>query len=355
MVSIGHRLHRGRTLNATPELPLSGIAVLDLGRYYQAPYAAFLLAMAGADVIKVEAVGGEPMRVRRGGQTSYAQAMLNSNKRNVTLNFKHARGRELLLELAKRSDVLIENFAAGVMDRLGVGYAVLSAQNPRLVYASGTGFGLSGPDRDGLALDPVIQAHAGIASVTGAPDGPPFKAGPAVADFLGGTHLYGGIVTALLQRERSGRGRLVEVALQEAVYPALATNLAQLYYQGPESVRTGNRHGALAPYGFFRAREGYVGLLCTTEEQWRRLLAAMGRTDLQDDPRFATNKVRVANLEQTELGAVVLPHSPIRYHGCEREPLVPSGRLGQDNADVYRNRLGLSHSELEKLREEGVI
>jgi crotonobetainyl-CoA:carnitine CoA-transferase CaiB-like acyl-CoA transferase len=396
-------------MGSTPNLPLSHVTALDLGRYYQAPYAGFLLAMAGADVIKIESVAGEPLRSRMGGQTSYAQALLNSNKRNVTLNLKHARGRELLCELVRRADVLIENFAAGVMDRLGVGYERLRAENPRLIYASGTGFGLSGPDRDALALDPVMQAHAGIAAVTGEPGGPPIKAGPAIADFLGGTHLYGGIVTALLERERSGSGRLIEVALQEAVYPALATNLAALHYKGPQGVRTGNRHSALAPYDFYRARDGYIALLCTTEDQWRRLCAAMQRPDLLSDPRFASNRARVAHLEQTtaqveawtqqhsraelfeqakragvvaaavreldevmrdahmhergmlvptehpELGPIVLPRSPIRYHGTELPALVPAALLGEHNANVYGEWLGLPAAELEKLQQEGVI
>src|SRR6188472_1851132 len=134
--------------NEQADLPLSGLKVLDLGRYYQAPYAAFLMAMAGADVVKVEPVQGEPLRrpLAAGAKASYAQALLNSNKRAITLNLKQPRGAELLRRLSARLDVLIENFAPGVMDRLGIGYDVLQAQNPRLVYASGTGFGLSGPD-----------------------------------------------------------------------------------------------------------------------------------------------------------------------------------------------------------------
>ena len=193
--------------------PLDGLRVLDLGQYYQGPYAGLLLAMAGADVVKIEPPGGEPLRRRMGGATSYAQALLNSNKRSLELDLKQPRGVELLGDLAARADVLIENFAPGVMDRLGVGSRELCARNPRLVYASGTGFGSTGPDRDGLALDVVVQAVAGVMSVTGASDGPPTKAGPQVADFLSGVHLYGAIVTALYERERTGQGRHVEVAM----------------------------------------------------------------------------------------------------------------------------------------------
>lgn len=389
--------------------PLQGVVVLDLGRYYLAPYAGFLLAMAGADVIKIENVDGEPMRSRRGGGTSYAIALLNANKRAITLNLKHARGRDLLRALVQRADVLLENFAPGMLERAGLGYGALSELNPRLVYGSGSGFGLSGPDRDGLALDPVIQAHAGVVAVTGPSDGPPFKAGPAVADFAAGTHLYAGVVTALYDRERSGRGRLVEVAMQETLYPTLTSNLASMHYQGAGSARSGNRHGAVAPYNLYRARDGYVAVLCTTEEQWRKLLLAMGRPELGEDPRFANNKARLTNIAQTdaeveawtrgldraevfaqakrvgipaapvreldevmqdphmhergmlqwvehpEVGRMVATRSPIRYHGSALPELHPAGRLGQHNADVYSGWLGLTEDELSVLQHDRTI
>jgi len=391
--------------------PLAGINVIDLGRYYNGPYAGFLLAQAGARVVKIEPVQGEPLRRRfdEGAKASFAQAMLNSNKRDVTLNLKHPRGRELLLALAERADVVLENYAPGVMDELGVGYAVLTEQNPRLVYASGTGFGLSGPDRDALALDTVVQASGGITGVTGAPDGPPVKAGPAIADFLAGVHLYAGIVTALFERERTGRGRLVEVAMQEAVYPTLATNLATLFYKGEAAVRSGNRHGAIAPYNLYRASDGHVALLCTTDEQWQRLARAIGGDALASDARFVANKGRMQNLEaldavvegwtsartraevfraarehgvvaapvrtltevmhdphmhergmlrfvdHPDLGRIVVPGSPIRYGGTPPIELEPSASLGQHNDEIYGGLLGLGAAELAGLRRDGVI
>ena len=400
-----------RPADAQSPRPLEGVRVLDLGRYYQAPYAAHLMAMAGAEVIKVEPVAGEPMRrpPKSGSKASFALAMLSSNKRGITLNLKHPRGRELLLGLAPHVSVLIENFAAGVMDRLGVGYEALRARNPRLVYASGTGFGLTGPDRDRLAMDPVAQAVGGITGVTGPQDGPPYKAGASVADFLGGTHLYGGIVTALLQVERTGRGGLVEVALQEAIYPALASSLAALHYKGLQAVRQGNRQGSISPFNVYRARDGYVTLLCTTDDQWRRLAQAMGQPELARDERFATNKARMADeartdavveawtsahtraqiyeqarqggvvaapvrtldevmadpamhergmletIEHPDLGRVVMPTSPIRYQGQTPPPLQPSPGLGEHNAEVYGDLLGLSQAELDDLSEQGVI
>lgn len=394
--------------------PLAGISVLDLGQIYQGPYAAFLMAKAGADVIKVEPIHGEPSRIRAnvGRGASLSMAMLNSNKRGITLNLKCERGRELLCEMVRRADVLIENFAPRVMDGLGVGWTALHEVNPRLIYASATGFGLSGPDHENLAMDLTIQAYSGIMSVTGFPDDPPTRAGPSIADFLGGVHLYGGIVTALYERTISGKGRLVEVAMEEAVYPTLASNLGLLYSaKGATPPRVGNRHGglALAPYNVYRANDGYVAVICVTEGHWRNLLVAMGREELATDSRFATNRERVAFLADTDevvqdwaaklsrqeifeltrrhripsapvrdlrevmndphmharrmlewvddpdLGRVVLPSTPIRLHGTDRVDPVPSPHLGEHNNDVYEEWLGLSRDDIEDLRRGGVI
>ncbi len=395
-------------------LPLAGIVVVDLGQVYQGPYAAFLMAKAGADVIKVEPVHGEPSRTRAkvGRGASLSMAMLNTNKRGVTLNLKSERGCELLRAMVERADVLVENFAPGVMDGLGVGWSVLHEVNPRLIYASATGFGLSGPDHANLAMDLTIQAYAGMMSITGFPDGPPVRSGATVADFLGGIHLYGGIVTALYERTISGEGRLVEVAMEEAVYHTLTSNLGMLYNTGGAiPPRVGNRHGglALAPYNVYPTNDGHVAILCLTEGHWKNLLVAMGRTDLETDPRFTTNRKRVEFLADTDavvqgwteqhsrqelfeltrrhripsapvrdlrevmndphmhargmlewvddpdLGRVVLPSTPIRLHGTERVKTVSSPLLGQHNHEVYESWLGLSHDEVDGLRRDGII
>jgi crotonobetainyl-CoA:carnitine CoA-transferase CaiB-like acyl-CoA transferase len=314
--------------------------------------------------------------------------------------------------MTKRADVLLENFAPGVMERLGVGWEALHAANPRLVYASGTGFGLSGPERDSLAMDLTIQAVSGIMSVTGFPDGPPVKAGPAVVDFLGGIHLYAAVVTALYERQLTGEGRLVEVAMQETVYPTLASNLAFLYNsEGETPPRTGNRHGglAIAPYNVYPATDGHVAVICVMDAHWVALAEALGRPELAQDPRFSTNAARVRHLAETDaivegwtrgltrreifeatkrhrvpsapvrdlrevmhdphmhargmlewidhpdLGRIVVPGSPLRYHGADRVPTTPSPRLGQHNAEVYGEWLGLAEDEIAALRAEGVI
>src|SRR3984893_18193406 len=204
--------------------PLSDVTVLDFGQIFQGPYASFLMAKAGAFVIKIEPPRGEPGRRRAepGKSATLPFAMLNQNKHAITLNLKHEHGRALLAAMVERADVLLENFSPGTMDDLGVGWNWLHELNPRLIYATGTGFGISGPDRDNLAMDMTIQAASGIMSVTGFPDGPPVKAGPTLVDFMGGIPLYAGILTALYDRDRSGTGRLVEVAMQETGWPSRA-------------------------------------------------------------------------------------------------------------------------------------
>ena len=379
--------------------PLAGVTVIDLTQIYNGPYATFMMAMAGAEVIKVEQPGGEHLR-RRGvvGGVALPFAMLNANKRAVTLNLKSERGRDLLIQMVRRVDMLVENFAPGTMDRLGVGWEVLSLANSRLVYGSSSGYGLSGPNRDYPAMDLTVQAMSGIMSITGFPDRPPVKAGPALCDFFGGIHLYGAIVTALYDREKTGRGRLVEVAMQEAVYATLSSSLGLMFGDGAVPARTGNRHSGMAesPYNVYPTRDGYIAIICVGEAHWRSLLGAMGRDDLLADPRFATLKSRVAHMDlvdeivagwtagfdkqplfdlliarhvpcapvrdlaevvndphmhargaleridHPELGPITVPRSALRFEGTALTELTPSGQLGAENDSVYGEWLGLS-------------
>jgi CoA:oxalate CoA-transferase len=394
--------------------PLAGIIVLDFGQIYQGPYATFLMAKAGADVIKIEPPGGEPLRRRviaTGGDTTLPMAMLNANKRAVTLNLKSPAGKDLLKQMVTRADVLVENFSPGALDSLGVGYDVLKQINPALVYATGTGFGISGPDRDNLAMDFTIQAASGIMSVTGDPDGPPMKAGPTLVDFMGGIHLYAAVVTALLQRSATGQGQLVEVAMQEAVYSTLASSYDYHVRTGKVPPRAGNRQAGLssAPYNAFRTNDGWVAIHVVTEAHWQNLLRAMGRTDLMDDPRFSSNPARTRNMEATEdlvtawtiglgkaevaaaakhykipvapvrnavevmndphmhargmlqqidhpsLGPIIVPNSPLRLHGADPVEPVPSPALGQHNLEIYGSWLGLGVIGVETLQRSGAI
>ena len=393
--------------------PLEGVTVIDLGQIYNGPYCTFLMAMAGANIIKVEAKGGENLR-RRGvvGGAALPFAMLNSNKSFATLNLKKPRGVELLKQMVRKGDILVENFAPGAMERLGVGYETLRQINPRLIYGAGSGYGRSGPNRNYPAMDLTVQAMAGIMSVTGFPDKPPVKAGPALCDFFGGVHLYGAIMTALYEREKTGVGRLVEVSMQEAVYASLASNLG-LHYSAGNSVpaRTGNRHGGLAesPYNVYPTSDGFIAIICVSETHWKSLLALMQRNDLLTDPRYADLKGRVAHMDEIDelvsgftslypkqelfdllmknrvpcspvrdldevvndkhmharralewvehpmYGRVCLPNSPLRFDGVEPMPIRPSGELGCDNRAVYGDWLGLGEAELKQLADEEVI
>jgi crotonobetainyl-CoA:carnitine CoA-transferase CaiB-like acyl-CoA transferase len=376
-----------------------------------------MLAKAGADVIKIEPPGGESLRhMAPPGKTGgFPVAMLNANKRSITLNLKSEEGCALLRRMVLKADALVENYAPGVLDRLGVGWPALHALNPRLVYASATGFGLSGPDRDNLAMDFTIQAASGVMSLTGYADSPPTRTGAPYVDILGGAHLYAGLMTALLERERTGRGRLVEVAMVEAVYACLATGLDQYLRAGNKvPARTGNAFANFnrAPYNVYPARDGHVAIILVTEAQWQNLLRAMGREDLKDDPRFIRNDARVAHYAETEelvsnwtashtraeifavtsrfripcapvrdieevmhdphmhgrgmlevvdhydYGPVVLPNSPLRFHGEEGVEMVEtrvSPRVGEHNQAVYQDWLGLTPDEMQRLREAGAI
>jgi CoA:oxalate CoA-transferase len=210
--------------------------------------------------------------------------MLNANKRSVSLDLKNPQGRDLLIEMVKRADVLVENFAPGVTERLGLGVEAMHKINPRLVYAQSSGYGQDGLYRDYPAMDLTVQAMSGIMDITGFPEREPVKAGPALCDFFAGVHLYGGIVTALLDRERTGRGRTIEVAMLDAVYASLASTFGMCFGQGwKDAARTGNRHGGLAesPYNVYPASDGYIAIICVGEQHWKNLVDAMARPDLK--------------------------------------------------------------------------
>ena len=285
-------------------MPLAGVTVIDFGQIFQGPYATLLMAKAGAFVIKIEPPRGEPGRRRAdpGKSATLPFAMLNQNKHAVTLNLKEARGRELLFRMVERADVLLENFSPGTMDSLDVGWGRLHEINPRLIYASGTGFGLSGPDRDNLAMDMTIQAASGIMSVTGLPDGPPVKAGPTLVDFMGGIHLYAGDHHRALrprpQRLRpAGRGGNAGNGLL-----SLASSIDYYYRTGRfrRARATVSPGMNSAPYNVFPTKDGHVAIHIVTEAHFQNLLKAMGREDLADDPRFVTNAGRVAHMEETD-------------------------------------------------------
>ncbi len=285
--------------------PMDGITVVDLTQIFNGPYATFLMAMAGAEVIKIEPPEGEHLRKRQGSAKGAAMpfAMLNANKKSVTLNLKTEAGKQALIGLAQKADVLVENFAPGVMDRLGLGAKVLQELNPRLIYASSTGYGGAGPYRDYPAMDLAVQAMSGLMETTGFPENPPVKAGATVCDFAAGTHLFAAISVALFDRERTGKGRTVEVAMLDTIFPTLASSLSMYYGSGGTEVsRTGNRQSglAVAPYNAYPTSDGYVVIIAGNDQRWRNLMTALGHTELIDDPRFATMRDRCANMDELD-------------------------------------------------------
>lgn len=396
--------------------PFSGVVVLDLTQIYNGPYATFLLAQGGAEVIKIEPPGGEHLRKRQGASgAAMPFAMLNANKRTMTLNLKTAEGRELLLRLVQQADVLVENFAPGVMQRLGLTEAVLREANARLIVASGSGYGKTGPYRDYPAMDLTVQAMAGVIDTTGYADAPPVKAGPALADFMAGIHLFGAIATALYERERTGRGRTVEVSMMEAVYPTLASGLGLFYGSGGGGVqRTGNRHSGLSlcPYNVYPAADGYIAIITNNDSHWRALIAALGAPAqaLGDDARLATVRGRCERMDEVdaaigeltrsvpkdelfqrlishrvpcapvrtllevvndphlhergslrwidhpEYGRMVVPTSPLRFEGEDGcVPYAPSAALGADTDAILCGKLGLEAAAVQALHERQVL
>lgn len=392
--------------------PLDGMLVLDLGQIYNGPYCGLQLSFMGARVLKIEPPEGDVVRRRKREVEPYPLVMLNSNKESVVLDLKQPRGREIFLALVEKADVLIENFAAGVMDRLGLGWDVLHKLNPRLVYGGSSGFGLDGPYRDLAAMDVTIQAMSGITNATGDADGPPTKAGAAVCDFLAGIHLCAGILGALVQRERTGEGQRVEVAMHEAGAISIASALGAVM-DGDQNVpdRTGNRHPALAiaPYNTYRCKDGYVAIFTSAERHWVSLCEMMERQDLLQNPEFATTPGRARHMAEIDdmvgawtigrskeeilqalndahipcapvktarevaydphleargfwvdtdhprRGRTRVPISPIRLHtGGKSEIRRPAPTLGQDTDATLGELLGLKPDELARLRADGV-
>src|ERR1700752_2040386 len=282
-----------------------GVRVLELGQIYNGPYCGLLLAQLGADVIKIEPPGGEQLRFRSHQPTeSHEFVMLNSNKRSVGLDLKTDTGRQARLDLVQTAAVLLENFAPGTMERLRLGAERLLEHNPRLVVASGKGYGSSGPYAHMSAMDIPVQAMSGSASCTGESDGPPTKAGAAFVDFSGGIHLFWAISAALFQRERTGRGQIVEVSMHDTIYPMLASSLGGLHNHPDRHLpeRTGNRHSgmAVAPYNIYPASDGWLAIICISERHWHGVARALGRTELIDDERFRTEKDRVTNIDAVD-------------------------------------------------------
>ncbi|MBL8382646.1 MAG: CoA transferase, partial [Burkholderiales bacterium] len=278
---------------------LEGVKVLDLTQMVAGPLATLMLGDMGADVIKVEPPGGaagrEIGRNRPGGESDYYLSM-NRNKRGIVLDLKTAAGIEAVKALAAASDILVENFRPGTMERLGLGYETLRAANPGLVYCAVSGFGSHGAYRDRPALDPVIQAMSGYMQLNGTPESGPLKSGALHSDFTAPLFATIGILAALRARDASGRGQRVEVSMMDATIFSMTPREQYYFATGSQPARTGNAHYQLAPYNTYATSDArHLMVLAHTDKYWRGLTRAIERDDLAADPRFATGATRFAN------------------------------------------------------------
>jgi crotonobetainyl-CoA:carnitine CoA-transferase CaiB-like acyl-CoA transferase len=277
---------------------LDGLKVIDLTRVLAGPFCTMLLGDMGADVIKIEEPEfGDDTR----GWAPFVDGVsayflgVNRNKRSVALDLKSTEGAEALTRLVREADVLVENLRPGTLERIGFGYDRLAALNPRLIYASVTGYGHTGPRRDEAGYDPVMQAEAGVMDITGPADGEPSRVGVAVTDILAGQFMFSGILLALRERDRTGRGQAVDIALFDAILAAMTLPAGIAFATGRPPARMGNRHPSIAPYETFRTSDGLVMVCAGNPKLWRQFCQAIERPDLPDDPRFVDNSARLGH------------------------------------------------------------
>lgn len=282
--------------------PLSGIMVIDLSRILAGPYCTMLLGDLGAEVIKIEAPGrGDDSRQWgppwAGGESAYYLS-INRNKKSITLNLKTEKGREILRKLIEKGDVLVENFLPGTMERWGLGYKEVCEINPRIIYCSITGYGQYGPYKNRPGYDFIIQAQGGIMSITGPVEGPPMKVGVAIVDVTAGLFAAIAILAALYERESSGKGQYIDIALIDSQVAWLINVASNYLISGDIPRRYGNAHPNIVPYELFKAKDGWFALGVGNDEQWQRLCQVIGCPEIAHDPRFATNPKRVENREE---------------------------------------------------------
>ncbi|WP_419738444.1 CaiB/BaiF CoA transferase family protein [Ruegeria sp.] len=391
--------------------PLAGIRVLDLTNVLAGPYCCYQLALMGAEVIKVErpdsgdlarVLGADPERNKAGMGISFLAQ--NAAKKSVTLDMKSDRGKALLKRLVHSADVLVENFRPGVMDRLGLGFEILKAENPQLIYCAISGFGQDGPRRDDPAYDQIVQGVSGVMSITGAPDTAPYRVGYPLADTVGGLTAAFAISSAL---NATPRGAFLDVAMTEAVISTMGWVVSNHLIGGVTPAAHGNENTTSAPSGTFATADSPINIAANRDEQWQALAQHLGRDDLLDDPAYTTREDRKTNrhalraeLERTlttrpakewvrELNDIGVPTgqvltvadalddpqlsgrgligtldihgedlqlagSPIVMDGARKHPETAPPELGADNFKIW-SELGLSQDAINALKKEGII
>ncbi|MEP6939456.1 MAG: CoA transferase [Rudaea sp.] len=409
----GHVSSAAGTPDGAFTLPalLAGFRVLDFTRVLSGPFATAMLADVGADVIKIEPPHGDDYRAvgpMLNGESALFTVM-NRNKKSLVLDLKCPAAIALVYELAASCDVVVENFRPGVAERLGIGYAALTAANPRLVYVSISGFGQNGPYAHRPAYDIILQAMSGLMEATGSPDGPPTVVGESVSDIVTGMFASWAVLAALLQRERTGRGQYVDVAMFDSTLSFVTTSVARLLFTGKPPRRVGNRHPLSAPFGIYRASDGHFALAVLNSRLFQQLAIVMERQELGDDPRNASDESRslneaelrceieawaagkpvaavvaaleaagipaapIWNVEQAlaspqavsreilrafddpRLPGLRLPTQPVRFGGAADNQTQRAPRLGEHTEELLAGLLGFAKARIDELRAAGAF
>lgn len=334
--------------------PLEGVVVLDLSRVLAAPYTGMILADMGADVIKVERPGkGDDSRAYgpfKNGESVYYMS-LNRGKRSMTLNMKSEEGKQILKDLVKQADVLVENFRGGTMDKLGLGYDVLKEINPRLIYSACTGFGMTGPYKHDPAYDVIVQGMGGIMSITGQEGGEPTKVGASIGDITAGIFSAVGIMIALYNREKTGKGQLVDVSMLDCQVAILENAIARYMNAGVSPKPIGNRHASITPFQSLKTKDGYVIVAVGNDTLWQKFCGLIERPDLAADPRFTTNPLRTENVKVLgeELNKTFQTKTMDEWLHILKEGGVPVGpindveRVVKDPAVIAREMIVTTH------------
>ena len=400
------------------DAPLTGLTVVDLTQFEAGPSCTEALAWHGANIIKVEEPRrGDPGRLsisERPDMDSLYFILLNANKRSVTCNLKSEAGKDLLRRLIERADIVVENFAPGTIEKLGFGWDEIRAINPRCIFAQVKGFAEDGPHAQYRSFDMIAQATGGVMSISGEPEGVPIRPGATIGDTGTGLHLAVSVLSAVIQRQRTGRGQRVQVAMQDAMLNFCRVTFSRQQLLNHAAPRNGNQAATGAPGGIFPCKGGgpndwcYIFVQRDIDAHWRRFCAAIGREDLTQDPRFADGHARMAHQEELEAevvawtrerskhevmeivggagvpagavndikellesedmhrrgiiatvrhrdrGEVAIPAWPVRMSDNPvRTEVAPL--LGEHNEEVYAELLGLGAEEVGRLREEGAI